>query len=261
MGRKGPDEVPPEVKQKYIGAAIILYKWKDRISNTVRGLNDYNIASVDIQSPLIRKLIRPLLMEFGATYPTDAMIVAAPFKSLFFGYSRIREIFGRLEDGSEDKQHMKLLVDCMEGLFRELGPQTRESQSQGIIGVAHLWVMFPKGQIVYSRREDHDRAFEVVQFNDWRLQCCSLAFDGSVFGWESVEIKLAEFTGNRNINEIEAYPFKFHPAWRKLEKELVKRGAKSLEYQDVSFLDYDGQAKGHMQVLRDDPEDDYDFVD
>ncbi|KAK8133507.1 Vacuolar protein sorting-associated protein 4B [Apiospora sp. TS-2023a] len=256
-----PDEVPPEVKQKYIGAAIILYKCKDRTSSTVLGLNTYNIASVDVQSPLIRKQIQPLFSELGFHNSNDVMVVPAPFKPLFFGYSRILDIYGKLDDGSEDKKHMKLLVDCMEGLFRELTPKIKESQSKGIIDDANLWALFPKGQFVYSRLQGHDRALEVVQLNDWRLNCRSLAFDGSVFGWESVEITIAEFAGNRNINELQAYPFRFHPHWKALENELEKRGAKSLEYQDITFLDYDGEAQGHRQVLRDDPEDESDFVD
>ncbi|KAK7921610.1 Vacuolar protein sorting-associated protein 4B [Apiospora marii] len=256
-----PDEVPPEIKQKYIGAAIILYRCKSRTSTTVRGLNDYTIESVDIQSPLIRKLIRPLLTDLGATYPTDAMVVGAPFKSLFFGYSRIRDIFGQLEDGGEEKQHMKLLVDCMDGLFREMGPKMKDLQSKGMIDAANIWALFPKGAIVYSRHGGHDRALEVVKLQDWRLECRSLAFDGSIFGWESVEITLKEFTGTRNINELEAYPLRFHPEQKALEESLAKRGAKALEYQDISLLDYDGQAHGRRQVLRYYLEDEYDVVD
>ncbi|KAK8009477.1 hypothetical protein PG991_012028 [Apiospora marii] len=177
------------------------------------------------------------------------MVVGAPFKSLFFGYSRIRDIFGQLEDGGEEKQHMKLLVDCMDGLFREMGPKMKDLQSKGMIDAVNIWALFPKGAIVYSRHGGHDRALEVVKFQDWRLECRSLAFDGSIFGWESVEITLKEFTGTRNINELEAYPLRFHPEQKALEESLAKRGAKALEYQDISLLDYDGQAHGRRQAL------------
>ncbi|KAK8076950.1 hypothetical protein PG996_003120 [Apiospora saccharicola] len=189
------------------------------------------------------------------------MVVHFPFKPLFFGYSRIRDIFAQLDDEGEDKQHMKLFVDCLEGLFKELTLKIEEFQSKGMIEAANQWVLFPKGQIVYSRVQGYDRALEVVQLTDLRLACRSLVFDGSSFGWEPVDIELTQFAGNRNINELEAYPFKYHPEWKTLEDELVNRGTKGLEYQDVCFLDYDGQAQGRRQVMREDPEDEYDFID
>lgn len=240
--------MPPEVEQKYICAAIVLYKCKDRTSNTVRGLDDYTVAPVDIQSPLIRELIRPLLTDVGGTFLNGTMNLAVPFKSLFSRHQRIRESFGQLEDGSEEKQHLKLLVDCMDGLFREWGPTIRDRQSKGRIDAANLWVLYPKGEVVYSRHGGHDRAFEVEQLNDWRLTCCSLVFDGSLVGWESVDITLKQFTGSRKINELEAYPLRFHPEQKVLKEKLVKRGARALEYQDISLLDYDGQAHGRRQV-------------
>lgn len=215
---KEPAEIPPEVKKKYTGAAIILYKCKDHTSN---------VETVDIQSPVIRKLIQPLLAELGYHYTQDVMAFNAPFKELFFCHSNIVEQFKQLEDDGEEKPHLELLVDCMKSLFSDLAPKIKSFQSKGMIDADNLWALFPKGIIVYSRSQDHDCAFEVVQLNRWRLVCRSVVFDGSTFGWVKTKFTIKEFIGTRKINELEAYPFSFHPEQNTLEDKMVKRCKKS----------------------------------
>ncbi|KAK8038642.1 hypothetical protein PG993_007053 [Apiospora rasikravindrae] len=253
-----PAEAPPEVKQKYVGTAIIKYKCKDHTSTTVGGLRQYKIQWMDILSPLIRKEIKPLLASLGYDFPNDAMTLHAPFQALYFGQARISDRFARLEEGCDDKQHLKLLIDVMKDLFVDLAPRVNDLLGKGKIDAAHLWVLFPKGQIVHSRHLGHVQAFQVRSLKDWNLYCRYVAYDGAAFGWTYTNIRIHEFVGTRSANELEAYPIGFHPRHEELKEELIERGRKSLDYQGISFSDYEGPAEGRIvRVYDEEEEEDY----
>ncbi|KAK7947865.1 ATP-dependent zinc metalloprotease FtsH [Apiospora aurea] len=251
-----PEEATPEIRQKYVGAAIIQYRCKDPTTSTrVGGLRRYKVEWMDVLSPLIRKEIKPLLAGLGYDFPNDAMTVHAPFQALFFGQARISDRFKQLEEGCEEKQHLKLLVDVMKDLFIDLAPRVNDFLRKGIIDGAYLWALFPKGQIVYSRHLGHDQAFQVQQLKERNLWCRHVAFDGSAFGWAYATISIREFTGTRSINELEVYPIAFHPRHEELKAELIQRGRKSLDYQGICFLDYEGQAEGRRMIVNEDYDD------
>ncbi|KAK8094925.1 hypothetical protein PG997_001610 [Apiospora hydei] len=231
LGRARAGRGIPEIRQKYVGAAIIQYRCKDPTSTKVGGLWRYKVEWMDVLSPLIRKEIKPLLTGLGYDFPNDAMTVHAPFQALFFGQARISDRFKQLEEGCEEKQHLKLLVDVMKDLFTDLAP---------------------RGQIVYSRHLGHDQAFQVQQLKERDLWCRYVAFDGSAFGWAYATIRIREFAGMRSINELEVYPIGFHPRHEELKEELIQRGRKSLDYQGICFLDYEGQAEGRRMIVNED---------
>ncbi|KAJ8130157.1 hypothetical protein O1611_g3473 [Lasiodiplodia mahajangana] len=232
---KEPNEIPPEVKKKYAGAAIVLYKSKDHTSSTLGGLKRYNVQTVDIQSPVIQSIIAPILAEMNVYYQPHHFAVQAPFKELFFGHSQILDLYEGLEEESEAKVHLKLLIEVMDSLFKDLSYKMKTFQDSGVIESTCLWAIFPRRMIVYSCIDGLDRALEVLSMDSWTLRCRHVEYDGSNFGYAQVTIVLEFFTGTRHVRELKAYPFSFHSDADELREKLFKRGQKALRFQDMSL--------------------------
>lgn len=125
----GDSERGPE---KYEKAAIRIYKCKDHHGHdangpkpsVVGGLTAIMISYIEIQSPIIRREVGPILTEGGLeTLSTETIKISQPFKELYFAHSRILDILKRQEPGTKEKEHMQVLVDVLEEIFAEVIPE------------------------------------------------------------------------------------------------------------------------------------------
>jgi hypothetical protein len=245
---KEPNDIPKDVKQKYVGAAIVVYKSKDHDSNTIGSLKKFKAQSVAIQSPVIRKEIKPIIEKYGSFVEEKQVFsISSPFNNLFFSHSQILRLYESYEEDSEEKTNLKLLVDVMKDLFRDLSPMVTNLHSRGAIDETHLWTLFPKGILAYKNMWGQDRAYEVLSFRkngpDWVLLLRFVTFNGTTFVLETTPVKIRGFKGTRDIDSLEIYPLSFHANPRLLEENLERRGREALKYQGISFQYYAGSSE------------------
>lgn len=240
---KEPNQVPAVVQERYLGAAILVYKGKDHTARTVGGLKKYRWNTVIIQSHIIRNLITPILESMGRPVLEKQNIVfATPFKDLYFSYKKIIELYESLREGTEGHSHLKLLVEVMEDLFKDTSSAVAELQGRKLINQEYLWTLFPKGMIVFTRLRGVESALEVVE-NNWDptdakkpfLKCRYVCFDGYNFGFRSENLHITPLIGTNPIDQLEVYPLSFHENSSVIKEQLLARGRKMLGYQGVSF--------------------------
>ncbi|KAI1365561.1 P-loop containing nucleoside triphosphate hydrolase protein [Xylaria arbuscula] len=239
---KEPNEVPAEAKKKYTGAAIILYKSKDHSSNTLGGLKKYEVQTIAIQSPIIGNLISPILGQMGFFHASNQINISAPFKELFHCHSQIIALYETLDEEGEGRIHLKLLVDAMDKLFKDLSYKIKDFTTSGVIDWASLWAIFPKGMIVYHCLNGLDHALEVVSMNHGgnSLACRYVCYDGSCFGYRYITIQLGYLPGTFHVTQLKVYPLSFHPDPDALTQKLHRRGLKALQFQDISIWTHTG---------------------
>lgn len=86
-----------------------------------------------------------------------------------------------------------------------------------------------------------------------RVRCRYVRFDGVRFGTTRTTIHIHDFHGDRLVTDLPIYPLGFH-ADPKLEETLAERGLRALEYQGISYQQYDGSAK----AVEEEDEEEYD---
>lgn len=227
-----------------MGAAIVVYKSKDHASNTLGGLKRFRAQSITIQSPVILKEIKPIMEKYGLTIDEkQTFTVLSPFKNLFFSHSKILQLYESHEEGSEERTNLRLLVEVMKELFRDLSPKVEESHAKGLIDHNHLWTLFPSGILVYMNETGQDQAYEVLDFSEWVLRCRYVSFNGTTFMLKERVITIEKFEGMRRIDGLVVYPLSFHADPRLLEENLERRGRVALNYQGISFKHYIGSSE------------------
>jgi hypothetical protein len=257
---KEPTQMPNFAKDKYESAAILLYKGKNHKSDTaiVGGLIALEDSFLEIQSPVIGLLIRPLLAKLGCLAPKNKKItIMSPFRELFHAYSEITEIQRKYSPTSVEFVHLNILIGVLDTLFADFSSEIRELHAKKAISFQHIWTIFPKGMIVYARLDGHDCLLRVEkiastmsylskEISFWTLTCQYIRFDGIRFGWVTQKFYIDKFDGIQHISDLHVYPLGFHSD-HQLEQRIRNQGRKILQYQGISHCEYVGQGRTRLQ--------------
>ena len=251
---KQPMQVPKIAQARYNKAIIRIYKVKDySVENTIGGLTPMKLSSITVSSPSIVAAIEPILAD-AAFRPADkeTMRFYHPFMELYFAYTRILEVADEQTPQTEASTQLQVFVQVLKDLLGERFAKVATLQSMNQISYEYIWAIFPKDIIVYSRVDDSDRLFQVVNVNwsasYWQIDCRFVQFNGVKFGMLSYCFQLHPFKGARIISDLQVYPIGFNPD-PTLEKKLLERGREVLNYQDTEYRQYVGV---HSSINEDD---------
>lgn len=243
---KEPIQVPEAVQDRYNEAAIRIYKKKDRTAEkTFGGATAMRVEFIKIQSPLILDAIESILAEVGLR-PADKtkVMINRPFKELYFAYPSISALAQRQNPHTDLGSHLNVLLKVMDELLSEMSQAIAALHAKKEISYEYLWTIFPKDIIVYSRADEQDRLYQVVEINrsSGSIYCQYVTFDGTIFGMARTALYINFFTGARAIADLSVYPLGLHPD-PNLEKRLAERGRQVLDFQDVCYREYSGIGK------------------
>ena len=270
---KPPTQMPESERNRYDQAAICVYKRKDHQSDTARigGIIDIKDEKVIIQSRFLIDLIRPALVACGFPVPKEGDLeFKNPFKELYFAHSRILKTGQQLPPNSDEQKHVNLLISVMNSLFTKTSASVSRMLSKRMITYAYLWTLFPKNMVVYSKQQEQDRLYQIVEagprYSQYKtkpnhegggyerteqgfaIQLRQLAFDGTNFGILEHTVLIEIYEGERPINRLIVYPVGFHTDKDRLEQNMTSRGSKVLDFQTIVHCEFEGSAQS---VLRD----------
>lgn len=241
-----PVQPPKQAEEKYRKAAIRIYKCKTHHASDANGpkptvmggLSTIAIAYIEIQSPIIRREIGPILAEYGLeTLSTETIKLYPPFKQLYFAHARILDIAKRQEADTQEREHMQVLVDVLEEIFAEAIPEIAALHAEEKITSKYLWTIFPKHIVAYSKINDQDRLLEVTGISDDAVEYRYVTFDGSAFGWTTMSVTLPSFSGIRKVSSLPIYPAGYHSD-KGLHERLIARSRKLLQYQGIVYCSH-----------------------
>ena len=254
---KEPGQIPAGVKAKYNQVAIRVYKTRcrgdERGKRTFGGVATMDFDSIEIQSPIIIAALEPIMTSIGAFLgERDVLQFRRPFKSLYFAHAKIIDFTQTSDVGSEVRQHMQVLVDTMDLLFKDTMPLITQLHTKRLITCSLLWTLFPKDILVYSQVDGQDRLYQLRYFEfvpqtqcrkgHWVAACHYVQFDGLVYGMAEEALSIEEFHGTVPITDLSVYPIGFHVD-KSLETRLVERGKQVLAFQGIGYWEYAGIAK------------------
>lgn len=198
------------------------------------------IDFIQIQSLLIIDAIEPILAEVGLRPADKSKVkIKSPFKELYFAYPSILALAHQQHLHTDLKSQLSVLLKVMDELLSDMSLAISALQTKKKISFEYLWTIFPKDIIVYSRVDDQDRLYQVVQSYSGSVLCRYVQFDGSIFGMSRQWLYISSFDGARSISDLSVYPIGFHPD-PNLEKRLAERGRQTLDFQGICYREYSG---------------------
>lgn len=232
----------------------------------------YWLHSIKVQSPLLKNALNAVFQGYS-NFSTNAeeMVFEAPFKSLFFRRSTLKQAVEdlRRDDGEEGlsagdeklMQHLSLLDGVVADELAPTLKQHREMTARGVISYELAWTLFPPGSLVHAcpgplGDEQIFRVKSEAMFQEKKkrmmVPCEYVDFDGEKYGWATTNLEIPAFDGIKNIAELSVKPFGFHSRREEVETRLTERGRRWEGLAGVQCCAYDGKAvcpDEHRHVL------------
>jgi hypothetical protein len=131
----------------------------------VRNVKVYNdprkvlaIHSIVIQSPLLKKLLKPVLEGYpGITSSLKRLELTGKFEPLIHRWSRLKEAIANIGDSTEEeretRKHADLFFSIVQKEFNEEIESCQDMIAKGVITYDHLWMIYAPGSIIYGKRD------------------------------------------------------------------------------------------------------------
>ncbi len=242
-----PKQLKPKVSKAYDRVAIKVYKIKDYEQPTMAGRTPLKIEQIKVQSPVLVTTLKGILEHEGVFLEAhETATFSSPFKPLYFSYDKIIAAYDEAKEGGVLKEHLQLLTQVMAELFGEMMAQLRHLKESRLISFKLAWTYFARGSMLYCGAEDCERLFRVVDTEYKQgpptlfISCRHIVFTGATFEWAITSLKIPAFGGNLPITSLPHYPLSFHADPSLVKSNLIARGKKVLDYQDLKYCEYAG---------------------
>ncbi|KAF2161566.1 hypothetical protein M409DRAFT_37534 [Zasmidium cellare ATCC 36951] len=238
------DEDIPEQVNWWSKFAMCLVRYLDNSNKYVQKI------ALQINSKHLKDILRDTIGTFpGVSFQTKDITIDAPYRVLFHYKSELEEAGKKLDQDSEAKAHLDLLLDFIYQEFKDTIEETENLLEQGLISYQHLWTIFRPKTIIYAPVFGQARCFELTSYayTEDGLQINSeyVDFDGDDFGKRNAGRLVPGFAGAERIEHLSAYPISYHANEKALREELIARGKRWEAYAGMYFQRYQGVALEH----------------
>jgi hypothetical protein len=232
--------------------AIKVYKTKDPDKPVISGRSALKYHKIEVQNPLLVTVLDEILKKQDVHFDVnETATFNEPFSSLYFGYDDIVAKYKTVAEDNPVKPFMLLFMRLIDEILGDMRIKLKNLRSSGLVSYKLAWAYFPKDCTVVTWDNDCELLYRVVEASYKQvtptaavlsLRCKALHFNGSAFAWESAELEIPPFTGNKPITELSHYPLAFHQDADGVKRRLTARGKKVLDYQGLTYCSYDGVA-------------------
>lgn len=238
------DEDIPEQVNWWSKFAMCLVRYLDNSNKYVQKI------ALQINSQHLKDILRDTIGSFpGVSFQTKDITIDAPYRVLLHYKGELEKAGEKLEEGSEAKDHLDLLLDFVYEQFKDTIEETENLLEQGLISYQHLWTIFRPGTIIYAPVFGQARCFELTNYaytpDGLSLSSEYVDFDGDDFGKRGASRLLPGFTGAEKIQHLTAYPISYHANENSLREQLIARGTRWEGYAGMHFQRYQGVALEH----------------
>ncbi|KAI5783678.1 P-loop containing nucleoside triphosphate hydrolase protein [Geopyxis carbonaria] len=226
-------------------------RWREWVLCEVRHYDDkgvYTHSRLDIKSPILKEILKRVIGNYpGISFSTDKINLMLPAQCLFLYLNEIKAECKSLEPESLERKHLDYFVEYLTEEFAELLLETKNLRPQGLITYPLLWTLFKPGCIVYALYQGHPCAlrFNSGQYRGgdqpcFMLNCSSIDYDGTEFGWTSSNIPISPFQGSTKISGLTSLPLSLHPEEQRITEKLITRGQKFEALAGINHCHYHG---------------------
>lgn len=225
---KIPNDLPePEETEETARYALLIRNYK-----CYDGHKSLSIASVVVQSPLLKKVLCWVLKDYPRMAPElNRLELVSPFRPFVHRWQRLTEALDNERDPLT-KSHIQLFYDALKKELQVTLETRADFLAHGTITFNSLWMIFEPGDIIYTILNKHPIAARLAATSilqrrhddSYRLECDMIHGDGHMFGWGSSRFDIPEFDGMTKITDLASFPLKYHPKADKVRNQLIERG-------------------------------------
>ncbi|KAM0262769.1 hypothetical protein ACHAQJ_001563 [Trichoderma viride] len=234
--------------------AIKVYKVRDHRKPCISGRIPLKYHKIEVQNLTLVAALAPIVKKENLHLDVnEAATFEEPFRSLWFCQDDIKELYKKTETSDQLKSYLKLFIQVLDDLFREMIIKRRNTQTSRLVDFKTAWTLFPRGSTVYSfginaeflARVESTTYINKTSGNSLHVKTKILKFNGEKFVWQERILPIEEFEGNKPILELGHYPLEFHEDPEDVKKRLTVRGRKVLDLQGLQYRLYNGIALHH----------------
>ena len=246
------DKYPDDLEEAAENAESARYALLIRNTKCYDGRKKLQIASIIVQSPLLKKVLGSVLKDYpGITTTLERLTFNAPFQPFVHRWKNLVEAL-QDEGDPETKAHLELFHKILEAELRDDLKARDDFILNGVITFRTCWMIFEPGTIVFSLRDGQNCAARLKNGNYqstrcgecYSLSCEIVDWDGENFGLGNSQLTVWGFEGTMKITKLSAYPLEYHPNLSKVKEELIQRGKAFEELSGYHYKNYQGIAIG-----------------
>ncbi|KAF2177318.1 P-loop containing nucleoside triphosphate hydrolase protein [Zopfia rhizophila CBS 207.26] len=252
-----PRQISKSAAKAQDRVAIKVYKVKDKAKPVMVGKFALKHHMVEIQSPVLVAQIKDVMRKEGVHLDVNEVAVfKEPFRALYFCWEEIKGIYKAAaaadekgERTSNVKALLALLLGVMQDIFSEVRAKVKHLQAAGLVSYKEAWTYFPTDSTVYSWGTNCELLCKVKDAVYKTAGKCGPAllvsakvidFNGKGFIWKDVDLEIPKFEGNMPVVEMPHYPLRFHEDAEGVNRKLLERGRRVLDFQGLTYCSYNG---------------------
>ncbi|KAL8898749.1 MAG: hypothetical protein Q9207_006549, partial [Kuettlingeria erythrocarpa] len=226
------DKLPKDMPEPEETLETARYALLIRYHRSYDGRKGVSIASIVVQSPLLKKVLCWVLKDYPCIAPElNRLELISPFRPFVHRWQRLTDALNNERDPLA-KSHIQLFYDALKKELQVTLETRADFLAHGTITFNSLWMIFEPGDIMYTVLNKRPVAARLAttsivqgpQEDSYRLECDMVHGDGHMFGWSSARIDLPQFNGMTKITDLASFPLKYHPKADELRNQLIKRG-------------------------------------
>jgi hypothetical protein len=242
-----PKQISKAASRAQDRVAIKVYKIKDRQKPCIQGRYPLKFHKIEIQNPILVAALEPIVKKENVNLDiNETAEFNYPFRPLWFCQGDIHELWRKTPDGEQVKAYLQLLLRLMDEMFAEMRVKRRHLKASGLVDFRSAWTLFPRGSTVYSEGLNSeflakiDTTSYLIESNTTYLilKCEVISFSGELFLWKDKTLAIPQYEGNKHVKDLDHYPIEFHPEAHSIERRLIARGKKVLDYQGLEYRCY-----------------------
>ena len=219
-------------------------------SRIFNGRKVHTSNKLEIASPLLLGVLQKVI----AGPPIDKSAFSEPYMPIFYYRKELQNAMIELNGDSKDQ--LGVLLDFVKDQWPAVN-QTIDKIENGTIreiGFNELWLLYPRGTIVYTLEDEEWLAYRVSQlegfkrlptgsFSSLTIECESLEFDSTGFELEgkTTSFLISSFTDSQAIRNLELVPEVYVFKGAETREHLVARGQRYWDYRGKAhFQEYTG---------------------
>ena len=248
---KVPEDLPEPEETEETGRYALLI----RNNKCYDGRKSLSIASIVIQSPLLKKVLCWVLQDYPCMAPElDRLEIVSPFRPFVHRWQRLTDALHD-EPDPETKSHIQLFYDALKKELEVTLEARDDFITHKTITFNSLWMLFEPGDVVFTKLNKRPVAAKLIssgvfpgRHEDlYRLECEMIYGNGKMFGWGNPRFSIPEFDGMSKITDLCVYPLKCHPKVDKVTEQLIENGKAYERLMGFHHVQYQGIAlNGHQ---------------
>ncbi|KAL9011854.1 MAG: hypothetical protein Q9173_003343 [Seirophora scorigena] len=243
---KVPENLPEPEETDETGRYALLI----RNNKCYDGRKSLSIASIVVQSPLLKKVLCWVLKDYPCMAPElDRLEFVSPFRPFVHRWQRLTDALNN-ESDPVTESHIQLFYDALKKELEVTLEARDDFVAHKTITFNSLWMIFEPGDVVFtnvSKRPVAARLSSAGVFQGrhedlYRLECDKIYGSGDSFGWGRLQYDIPEFDGMAKIADLVTYPLQYHPRVDQVKKQLIKTGRAYEQLMGVHHKQYQGIA-------------------